>query len=571
MNIYKVILLLFVVSLQVEAQKDVTHSRSIVSEEESWEPGIIIKQQHVIDSFFYENGTHKEVAESIITSRMGKVLDSIATNTREVWDDNGNLLFKEFFKKGQIHKVKSFYPDQLNIIENGSFEVHDDIPKLNSYERWWKLIGSNPALKEIQTELIDSFIYKGDTFKKFRKITYLDSFHHNYEDEIYISKNETVQDSFIIMKRKGGGLATKEGINRNYEVKAPGWMNRNNNKIQVFDFRSKVPYYPFWRHNLLKNDVAPVSGNACARLKTKEYAPLESTTIFQNTRFLTANLKTWLEKNNYYYLEFWVWVWPGKKTDDLGELSVCFSKETIGENDIEKYKNKKIDIKPLKDIPPYSWAKISFSFKAKEDARYMTVGNFNDNWKQEPKKVQIHSGIYDAPLDLYPFSSECYLDDFILVKDNYKNNVAALFHMNVEPSDSSDTEPVLVFNGEIIKENQSIILENIYFDFNSSELLPASYAEIDNLIELLNEHNDTNLKISGHTDNVGTDGFNRKLSEQRAKAVCDYIIGMGISQERLSWQGFGNQMPIADNNTEEGRQKNRRVEFQIITEKQDTK
>jgi len=568
-----VLLFFFVVSLQVYAQEEISHIRSVISKEESWEPGIIISQHHVIDSFFYQNGTKKEVVESIIKSRKLKVVDSIPINTREVWDINGNLVFKEFFKKGQIHKVKSFYPDHLNIIKNGSFEIHDEIPILDSYQRWWKVIGLNPVLKETKTQLIDSLLFKGDTIRKISKLTYLDSWHLNLEEEIHITKNKMTLDSFIVMKKSGGNnLSKKQGINRNYEVKTPGWVNAKNNNIQIFDLKKEAPYYPFWRHNLLKVDVVPVSGISCTRLKTKEPAILENTTIFQNTRFLTANLNTWIEKNNHYHLEFWVWVWPGTQKDEYGELSICFSKETIGKHNFKLFNNKRINVKPLQEIEPYTWTKIYFSFKAKEDACFLTIGNFNDNWNRAPHRSQIVSGIGDPKNDLtYPFSSECYLDDFILAKGNYRDKVNPLFHINYEQFDTLDTQSNLTFNGKKIKVNQAIILENIYFNFNSSELLSTSYAEINSLIKLLNENNYINLKISGHTDNVGTNDFNLKLSEQRAKAVCYYIIKNGVSPERLSWQGFGSQIPIADNNTEEGKQKNRRVEFQIINKKKDNK
>jgi len=565
---------LFLVSLQVYAQKDVSHIRSIISKEETWEPGIIIYHQHVVDSFFYQNGTKKEIVESIIKSRGSKVFDSIPINTREVWNINENLVFKEFFKKGQIHKVKSFYPDHLNIIKNGSFEIHDEIPILDSYQRWWKVIGLNPVLKETKIQLIDSLLFKGDTIRKISKLTYLDSWHLNLEEEMHITKNKMTLDSFIVMKKRGGNnQSIKQGINRNYEVKTPGWVNAKNNNIQVFDLKNEAPYYPFWRHNLLKVDVVPVSGISCTRLKTKEPAILENTTIFQNTRFLTASLNTWIEKNNHYYLEFWVWVWPGTQKDEYGELSICFSKETIGKDNFKLFNNKRINVKPLQEIEPYTWTRIHFSFKAKEDACFMTIGNFNDNWNREPHRSRIASGNGDPKGHslTYPFSSECYLDNFILARDNYRDGVDPLFHINDEQSDSLDSKPVLVFNGNKIKENEAIMLKNIYFDFNSSELLSTSYAEINSLIKLLNEHKDINLKISGHTDNFGTKDFNMKLSEQRAKAVCDYIIEMGILPERLSWQGFGSQMTIADNNTEEGKQKNRRVEFRIINKKKDNK
>ena len=72
------------------------------------------------------------------------------------------------------------------------------------------------------------------------------------------------------------------------------------------------------------------------------------------------------------------------------------------------------------------------------------------------------------------------------------------------------------------------------------------------------------MEIGGHTDSVGSDSYNQKLSEQRAKAVCDYLISQGVDKARLSYKGYGESEPIATNETEAGRQRNRRVELKIL-------
>ena len=82
-------------------------------------------------------------------------------------------------------------------------------------------------------------------------------------------------------------------------------------------------------------------------------------------------------------------------------------------------------------------------------------------------------------------------------------------------------------------------------------------------MKILNKH-PYRVEIGGHTDNVGADGFNKRLSEQRAKAVKDYLMQNGIDAKRLIIRGYGKSKPIASNKTEEGRQKNRRVEFKFI-------
>ncbi|TKC10062.1 hypothetical protein FA048_07585 [Pedobacter polaris] len=117
---------------------------------------------------------------------------------------------------------------------------------------------------------------------------------------------------------------------------------------------------------------------------------------------------------------------------------------------------------------------------------------------------------------------------------------------------------------EKIKVGSNVTLQNIFFDTNKYELLPSSMVELNILTELLKNNQNVAIEIQGHTDNVGDVKLNDKLSENRAKAVYDFLIGNGIEKKRLSYKGYGATKPQADNITEEGRKQNRRTEF-IIT------
>lgn len=109
-----------------------------------------------------------------------------------------------------------------------------------------------------------------------------------------------------------------------------------------------------------------------------------------------------------------------------------------------------------------------------------------------------------------------------------------------------------------------VILKNVLFENNKNILLPASYVELDKLVNMLKQNTFLNIEIRGYTDNIGKEKNNKILSEQRAKAVCDYLISKSISSKRLLYKGFGSDHPIASNQTPEGREQNRRVEFAII-------
>ncbi len=115
-----------------------------------------------------------------------------------------------------------------------------------------------------------------------------------------------------------------------------------------------------------------------------------------------------------------------------------------------------------------------------------------------------------------------------------------------------------------IEMNITTRLNNIQFETNSFKLLPVSLIELDKLLQLLNENPQIKVEISGHTDNVGAAADNLKLSQNRAKAVVDYLVSKGIDPKRLTSKGYGATNPVADNKTEEGRARNRRTEFTIV-------
>lgn len=113
-----------------------------------------------------------------------------------------------------------------------------------------------------------------------------------------------------------------------------------------------------------------------------------------------------------------------------------------------------------------------------------------------------------------------------------------------------------------IENDQVLVLNNIFFNFNSAELLSESEVEIEQLIAFLKSNPQVKIEIGGHTDNVGTDTYNQRLSEQRAMSIYE-VVAKVIAPDRLSFKGYGASRPIAPNDSEESRALNRRSEVRI--------
>lgn len=141
---------------------------------------------------------------------------------------------------------------------------------------------------------------------------------------------------------------------------------------------------------------------------------------------------------------------------------------------------------------------------------------------------------------------------YLFYSDNYL--------LSKEAPDSTYEKNIVL---QPIEVDASVTLNNIFFDVNKFDLKSESEIELDKIVELLKQNPGLKIEISGHTDNVGTPADNLTLSNNRAKAVVNYLISKGIAAQRLTFKGYGETQPVADNDTEEGRSKNRRTEMKV--------
>ncbi|MGB2138700.1 MAG: OmpA family protein, partial [Flavobacteriales bacterium] len=114
-----------------------------------------------------------------------------------------------------------------------------------------------------------------------------------------------------------------------------------------------------------------------------------------------------------------------------------------------------------------------------------------------------------------------------------------------------------------LNKGSKIVLNNIFFDTDAYTLKTESEVELNTLVNFMNNNASLEVEIEGHTDNVGAESHNLKLSENRAKAVYDFLVENGIDANRMSFKGFGASQPIATNDTEKGRATNRRTAFRV--------
>lgn len=122
---------------------------------------------------------------------------------------------------------------------------------------------------------------------------------------------------------------------------------------------------------------------------------------------------------------------------------------------------------------------------------------------------------------------------------------------------------------EIAQEDREVLVEAVQaveFETASATIRPSSYAILNQVADILKRYPGYKVRVNGHTDSIGSASNNQQLSERRAKSCYDYLIGQGINASRLTYKGYGETLPIADNRYAPGREKNRRVEFDVYIE-----
>ena len=251
--------------------------------------------------------------------------------------------------------------------------------------------------------------------------------------------------------------------------------------------------------------------------------------------YLQTKLLDTLIEGKKYLIEFYICRAEISKSS-LNELGILFSdkaNKALSLTGVAEEPNVKfINSSGYRDTK--GWTKLSAVYQAKGFEAYLVLGHF----------------IYDQPYS----KKYChyYIDDVSITLIENERDPG----IKVETKDSL-SQPFSP------KPGVPITLKNIFFASNESELLPGSFLELNKLAQYLNKDLNTTIEINGYTDNTGNEQRNKILSEDRAKDVAHYLILKGIDETRIKYAGYGSAFPITTNDTETGRQLNRRVEFTI--------
>ncbi len=273
----------------------------------------------------------------------------------------------------------------------------------------------------------------------------------------------------------------------------------------------------------------------------------------KHIEYLQNKLKAPLTKDSIYCFTAYLKLSPGSKyaTNAIG---IQFTKEK-NYIDTDQLIGVQADIK-LKDqllVYKNSWMKIQCSYTAKGGEQYLTIGSFTDHRSLMLKDIGGQN-----PESYY------YLDDLSLVpieqEEDCQCNFAKSEAVRVDHQVDPEMEELLQ-----LEIGAQLVLEDIHFEHDKSDLLPSSFKSLNNLLMLMEKKDQLSIEISGHTSSVGAYKHNVNLSAKRAEAVRKFLILNGIEVERIEVKGHGPDFPIADNSTEEGQALNRRVELKILS------
>jgi OmpA-OmpF porin, OOP family len=337
-----------------------------------------------------------------------------------------------------------------------------------------------------------------------------------------------------------------------------GWHKvQESDTPDYFNLSNDHPYNNIFKDFL--GGTKPKSGNGYVGIFCLRVNPKRS---IKNIReFIESPLLTTLEKDSLYKVEISLCL-DAESNIAIKSFGIYFSRTPthfIQDSKMFVFKPQ-IEFNSSFLDSTNNWITLESLYKALGNEKYVVLGNF------KPDNIIITKPVFTyqekgkkKKWELVPRekASYYYLDDVKIEKVTLSDNVP-IVTMKIDET-IKDT-----FNLNEIQLDTAILLKNIIFEFNKSDLLPQSYEEINKLYHLMITHNNIRIKLEGYTDNIGSYEFNLQLSIKRVESVVNYLVKNNIDPTRIEFSGYSFTHPVASNETEEGRKLNRRVTFKVI-------
>lgn len=254
----------------------------------------------------------------------------------------------------------------------------------------------------------------------------------------------------------------------------------------------------------------------------------------------------------------------------VDRLGVCFLNNTLKIENSEPITNLKpinIELEEEVGLDITEWHKVSVRYKAKGGENTLLIGSFGISrlWKTENfPPFEVSTPIYKKKgRDAYYYFDDISLHEFIPEPIDTAETRSNPYFDNMKPD---SVEAVVVLPDTIGKftTGKVLIFKNLNFKTGEATLQSKKSAELAIIVMYMKADKKLKIEITGHTDNLGDEEKNKQLSFNRAKAVADYLIDKGVNPANISYKGLGSSSPLETNDTEQGRKKNRRVEFMLV-------
>jgi OmpA-OmpF porin, OOP family len=330
-----------------------------------------------------------------------------------------------------------------------------------------------------------------------------------------------------------------------YVQNSKHWMSINNGSPDLFTKYGVKNRYGYPKN--LAGYAFPVCGDAYVGLF------LYKGNSINKSEYITTKLISELQKDSLYCISFYI-----KLADNslyaVNTIDIYFSKDFKAHR---RYKKLHKIYEPQVSnigrgiVENLQWTKLCSVYIANGNEKYMSIGNYHKNENMVIKKRDIYNN-----KRIYINYAYYFIDNVSLIKISSPDECNCNSDtVSISMNDTIQIETI------IIPQDQNIVLQNVFFETDKWELLPESFSQLDEITEYLNSNPQLYIEISGHTDNTGNEPHNMQLSDARAQSVANYLITNGIDASRIIAKGFGSSKPIADNDTENGRAINRRVEI----------